>query len=550
MYIILILILILIILLIIDTFCEKKENFVFINDTDNYILQVKELAKEIATLTNTINTNSISFISSSTEFIKTQTSTQQQNLTYFIQGMNYWIPEVAKNMNNIKNSINEIPLSPQVKQILLKSDIILNMLKEAERNGIYIFLKDYAPNYVTYTQEYNNADISLYATNINNAAKTLSKTLANLKDNILTIKQSIKQYVFTDNIYKKENIANAVKNGDYSQIENDVFNLNNESSYWQLTVVFKYIPNSRSTKQGIIGNMYNNYVNNIGWGLWVDNNIIKWSESNNTQTINTYEYAALNWGYTYTLVITFENNKYFSQLTNLEANTTNYLNFEKKSPLITDTGYVTIGGWFQDKPEERFLGDIISIQLIPTKAAAEKTVSQSLGVLSKPFYIVENPQGIKNGDYKNISNNTFGLNSNLTNWTITIMINSNNYSGSWQSIVGNMYNNSLWIGWGMWVNPNSVLHWRTATSTWNLYNLGNLINNTPYKIVINFDNNTYKFTLTNLNTNTNNSQTIQNQPKLEADTGFITLGGLWNKIIGEQFNGTINYLDFFTPLKI
>ena len=132
--------------------------------------------------------------------------------------------------------------------------------------------------------------------------------------------------VFTDNIYKKENIANAVKNGDYNRIENDVFNLNNESSYWQLTVVFKYIPNYLSKKQGIIGNMYNNYVNDIGWGLWVDNNIIKWSESNKTFTINTYETSDLVWGYTYKLIITFENNYYLSQLTNLEANTTKYLN--------------------------------------------------------------------------------------------------------------------------------------------------------------------------------------------------------------------------------
>jgi len=558
MDIILIILLILIIFLLIDMFCKKKENFVISNRTNNYIMEAKESSKELAALIDTINTNYKSFITSSKEFIKIPT--QQNNLTNnIIPSMNYWIPEVVKYINNINNSTNEIPLSPQVKQILLNLDIVLNKIKEADRNGLYYFINSVAPTYLTLIKEYNNKDMILYITNIFNATKTLSTILANLKDNIFNnIKLSIKQYVFTNNIYKKENIENAVKNGEYDKIENDVFNLNNESSYWQLTVVFKYIPNYYSIKQGIIGNMYNNYVNNIGWGLWVENNILNWSESNNTQQIGTYQYNVLFHGYTYKLVLTFENNKYLSQLTTLEGNMTRNLIFEKKSQLITDTGFVTIGGLWENKPEEKFKGEIISIQLIPTKVAAEKTVTQkpiqtptqepiqTTGIQSKPFYIVENPQGIKSGNYKNISNNIFGLNSNLTNWTITIMINSSNYSDSWQGIVGNMYNNSLWIGWGLWVNPNSVLHWRIVNSTWNLDNLGNLINNTPYKIVINFDNNNYKFTLTNLNTNTNNSQTIQNQSKLIADNGWITLGGFWTGLNGEQFNGTIDYLDFFT----
>ena len=188
-------------------------------------------------------------------------------------------------------------------------------------------------------------------------------------------------------------------------------------------------------------------------------------------------------------------------------------------------------------------GNIIRNML--TKTTMQPTTMQP----TTTIYKVEDSIGIKNGNYKNISNNTFGLNSNLTNWTITIMINSSNYSGSWQSIVGNMYNNDLQRGWGIWVSWKSVLHWRIVDSTWDLDNLGKLIDNTPYKIVINFDNNSYKFTLTNLNTNISNSQTIQTQLKLEASNGFITLGGYWNNLTGEQFNGNINYLDFSTTVK-
>ena len=329
--------------------------------------------------------------------------------------------------------------------------------------------------------------------------------------------------------YKVED-SKGIKNGNYKNISNNTFGLNSNLTNWTITIMINS-SNYSGSWQSIVGNMYNNDLQ-VGWGLWVNpNSVLHWRIVDSTWDLDNLGKLIDNTPYK--IVINFDNNSYKFTLTNLNTNISYSQTIQNQPKLEANKGFITLGGFWNNLTGEQFNGNINYLDFSTTTTI---------------IYKVEDSIGIKNGNYKNISNNTFGLNSNLTNWTITIMINSSNYSGSWQSIVGNMYNNDLQVGWGLWVNPNSVLHWRIVDSTWDLDNLGKLIDNTPYKIVINFDNNSYKFTLTNLNTNISYSQTIQNQPKLEANKGFITLGGFWNNLTGEQFNGNINYLDFSTTI--
>jgi hypothetical protein len=119
-------------------------------------------------------------------------------------------------------------------------------------------------------------------------------------------------------------------------------------------------------------------------------------------------------------------------------------------------------------------------------------------IIGSDKYIINDADGIKTGQYKNIPNATFGLNNNLTRWTITIILKSDNYKNSWQGLIGNMYNTQVTNGWGLWINPNGKLHFRIKDATWDLNNLGSLYNNHPYKILINLTRTGFSFRLTNL----------------------------------------------------
>ncbi len=247
----------------------------------------------------------------------------------------------------------------------------------------------------------------------------------------------------------------------------------------------------------------------------------------------------------------------------------------------------------------------------PSKESNTPTTTPKLEkvVIGKDKYIINDADGIKTGQYKNIPNATFGLNNNLTRWTITIILKSDNYKNSWQGLIGNMYNTQVSNGWGLWINPNGKLHFRIKDNTWDLNNLGSLYNNHPYKILINFTRTGYSFRLTNLKyftkegvlinnpSNSNNSTNpdgnkviadsdedqqlrrailsireykkadpsavftsnfdidsnvddstyaISNYTtKIETNIGFITVGGWWENNNNEKFNGDIDYLEFY-----
>jgi hypothetical protein len=62
-----------------------------------------------------------------------------------------------------------------------------------------------------------------------------------------------------------------------------------------------------------------------------------------------------------------------------------------------------------------------------------------------------------------------------------------------------MYNNAVTTGWGLWVNPERLLHFKINDKAWNLKESDKLINKDPYKIVIDYSHRVgYTFTLINL----------------------------------------------------
>jgi hypothetical protein len=169
-----------------------------------------------------------------------------------------------------------------------------------------------------------------------------------------------------------------------------------------------------------------------------------------------------------------------------------------------------------------------------------------------PFFKLEDAAGINQGKYNNISFNKFGLNSNLNNWTITIIFSAIHNSSKWQGIIGNIYNPQIpghKDGWGFWISPYNYLHFRIG-DTWaqDFTSLGQILQKTPYKIIVSFNNNVYKIKLIRIIDDANNTITISNKPKLTTYKGSICLGGRWQSLRTEElFDGNITYVDFMSP---
>ena len=148
---------------------------------------------------------------------------------------------------------------------------------------------------------------------------------------------------------------------------------------------------------------------------------------------------------------------------------------------------------------------------------------------------------VRAGNFNNIRNSDFIISNNLNFWKLRIEFTSNDYYNSWQSMVGNMYNPEVpGRGWGLWVNPQGIIHLSESASSVNLDNLGRLQNNLSYRLEVVFNNNRYTLTLTNLSNNTRTSQTINRSSPIITDRGFVTIGGAWRNVSSERFKGSIN----------
>lgn len=157
-------------------------------------------------------------------------------------------------------------------------------------------------------------------------------------------------------------------------------------------------------------------------------------------------------------------------------------------------------------------------------------------------------QAVKDCRYNNIPNSEFLIQNDIPYWKMELEIYSNYWPANyWQSLVGNMYNNQVQFGWGLWVNPNGILYWSTCCQTWNLDALQQLHpNGNSFLVTVTFENNKFRFTLKNINSGVVKEQTIDKTSALVTDKGFVTLGGCWANLGGEKFNGNISKIKVTT----
>ena len=156
---------------------------------------------------------------------------------------------------------------------------------------------------------------------------------------------------------------------------------------------------------------------------------------------------------------------------------------------------------------------------------------------------INDPIGVKSGKYKQIPNNNFFSTNPNTNWNISIKFNLDKFNNTLQSIIANMDNN----GWGLWVTPERRLQWRIGKSIWDLTNLGELKDNTPYQIDIKY-NGSYNFNLKSLDSTksaeyfqmTEMTPMIINAPPINTISGSVTLGGTEEGLTSTKFLGSIN----------
>ena len=105
--------------------------------------------------------------------------------------------------------------------------------------------------------------------------------------------------------------------------------------------------------------------------------------------------------------------------------------------------------------QKNILQDVIPNRLLTLRATTGNTLSQEIT------------------DFPNLH----GTNS----WKLSINFNWNG-GGSWNAIIGNMYNSSNWRGWGLWRSTNGYLHWGGKTQTTDLNTLV-IQSNTNYRII-------------------------------------------------------------------
>lgn len=151
---------------------------------------------------------------------------------------------------------------------------------------------------------------------------------------------------------------------------------------------------------------------------------------------------------------------------------------------------------------------------------------------------------IKNSAIPNFNVVAFPKIGLMDNWEMEIEFVAQGGQNSWRAIIGDMYNNINWRGWGVWVSSSNSIHWSWRTTTWepsfqvilgNRYTLK--IVYTPNQISLNLFNH-------NSNTSQSASKNTNNDRNTYAITtnGPVTIGG-WISYGGERFPGTVNSIE-------
>ncbi len=416
-------------------------------------------------------------------------------------------------------------------------------------------------------------------------------------------------------IIKNISDPEGIKNGKYKQISNNDFFGSNTNS-WYISINFN-LDKFNNTTQSILGNLDSN-----GWGLWITPlRKLQWRVGRNTTDLNNLGELKDNTLYQIDIKYSNGNYTFKLKPLESNKSDENFQVIEPPplvvsgAPIITNSGFITVGGATNNK----FLGSINEVKTIELESIQTTTMSPiiqrtgqttgqaqtttmspisrtgqttgqtttmspiiqrtgqaqttnlvqittsaptttSIPTIVPPPYVIEDPEGIKNGKYSEISLKTFGFVNNIKSWTLTILftpITANKYQG----IIGNIYNVYLPTyldGWGFWISPEQLIHFRIQSWYSDLPILDKLKNNTQYKLIINYTGNpsnnnigTYNISLTNLSDNTVKSTKIEDKAKLIYDKGRICVGGNWSENPNaEKFDGVISYVNFSRVLNV
>jgi len=164
-----------------------------------------------------------------------------------------------------------------------------------------------------------------------------------------------------------------------------------------------------------------------------------------------------------------------------------------------------------------------------TPSTTKSNIENNNQFLIKVISTINDPEGIKNGKYREVPNNKI-FNTNSKNWNISIKFNLDKFNNKIQCIIGNMSNNLN--NWGLWINPLRIIQWSVNNSNFDLNNFGQLKDNTLYMISMSYYNNNYYFSLTNLssnnlveNFNVASTPIIFSANPINTNIGSITFGG-------------------------
>ena len=206
--------------------------------------------------------------------------------------------------------------------------------------------------------------------------KIYKKEAKNLDREIQTANELFQLQLLEKEIYKNSD-KTGIKNDLYIRESNDKIRIKNELAQWFMLI--KILTGTNSGWQGIIGNMYNSSLDR-GWGLWINpSGNLHWSFADGGVPSNTpsdYKHLLYQSSYNlnklgvlknqtpYEIKINYRENILKFTLNNLITGETKTESLDKM-PIITNIGYVTIGGnWI--KKNEKFNGDINYVEILTT----------------------------------------------------------------------------------------------------------------------------------------------------------------------------------------
>jgi hypothetical protein len=202
---------------------------------------------------------------------------------------------------------------------------------------------------------------------------------------------------------------------------------------------------------------------------------------------------------------------------------------ENKNVNLKKNEFVKILDKYLPKIVNNFETSLNNSNISPSTTLKPDGVEKNNEYVIKVISNTNDPEGIKNGKYREVPNSKF-FTPDSNNWNISIKFNLDKFNNKLQCIIGNMSNNLN--NWGLWINPQRILQWKIDNSTKDLNDFGALKDNTLYMINLSYYNGNYNFSLKDLSSNNliENFEIVSSQISFSAKTintssGSITFGG-------------------------